>query len=180
FDYPESAQVAVVSDTPWVDKNWEALDITEGMTPEEKAAYEAAMGELENFNADEFQAGIDEMLQDQEGFEDYQPSSSPGDPKVSTEWPDSAIARQLPKPPFTRSMVVEEENSVMLTNNTATLQEVKAYVSEVKKAGFTESVNENEQNIAGYSIYTFTAENSAGYVVSIQFMAGTMTLSITR
>ena len=46
-------QTATYSDKEWEDKTFEALDPTANMSPDDKAGYEAAMKELDDFDAEE-------------------------------------------------------------------------------------------------------------------------------
>ncbi|MBQ2211640.1 MAG: hypothetical protein II410_01995, partial [Ruminococcus sp.] len=87
FEYPKGAQKATYSDEAWEDKTFEALDPTANMSPDDKAGYEAAMKELDDFDAEELQKSIDEMLKSMEGFEDYDPDShgNGDDPAILNE-----------------------------------------------------------------------------------------------
>ena len=187
-DYPAGASVATVSDVPWEDKSWETLDITDGMSPEDKAAYEQALQELENFDADEFQTGIDEMLKGYEGFEDYDPdaretddSGDNGDnPELAYDWPDNEFTKQLPKPDFENIMVVTDEESMTVVAMNSTVEEAREYAEKLKKAGFTESLDENERKVEGAVVYSFTASNGKGYEISMIHTSGMTNVSISK
>ena len=58
--------------------------------------------------------------------------------------------------------------------------EAKAYASQLKNAGFDKGIYEDTNEIAGYSIYTFTAENQNGLSVSLTFASGTTTVSFNK
>ncbi|MBR4768863.1 MAG: hypothetical protein IK088_07795 [Lachnospiraceae bacterium] len=182
FDYPADAKAVVITDDPWEDKDFEAVDVTANMSPEDKAEYDAMMQELENFDADAYQKEIDEMLQEMQGFEDYEPDSDededPDAPSMLEKWPDSALGRQVPTPPFTDAIITESDDSITLLKMGATIEEVKDYVSKLKAAGFTIDMTDNEQTVAGFSIYTFMAENAAGYYAKLTFSAGTATFIV--
>ena len=191
FEYPTDVQTATYSDKEWEDKTFEALDPTANMSPDDKAGYEAAMQELEDFDAEEFQKGVDEMLKGIEGFEDYDPDDpeagedpdSQGtndDPAILNEWPDNEITRQVPKPPFEDPMIVADDDSVTVMRTGSTEEEAKAYAKQLKDAGFNKDVNESTNGIAGFSIYTFTAENQNGLSVSLTFATGTTTVSFNK
>ena len=182
FNYAENAKVAAFSDEPWKEGDFEALDITAGMSPAEKAEYEAAMQELENFDAEEFQSGMDEMLQGMEGFEDYEPETDDsGDtPSLLDRWPDNEITRQAPVPPFEGAIITEDEDSVTMYATNATDAAVRSYVEAAKAKGFTVDANENDQEIAGYRIYSYTAENAAGYQLNVSFVGGAATIVISK
>ena len=186
YDFPENTQTAVYSDKAWEDKTYETLDITADMSPSDKAGYEAAMKELENFDAEEFQAGIDAMIEGLEGFEDYEPGDyseydpDDDDPVIMNEWPDNEITRQVPKPAFASPTIVAGSDGITVMSNSSTLNEAKSYVKQLKYAGFTKDVYEDTNSVAGYDIYTFTAENQNGLSVSLTFAAGTVTVSISK
>lgn len=182
FEYPTDVQTATYSDKEWEDKTFEALDPTANMSPDDKAGYEAAMKELDDFDAEELQKSIDEMLKSMEGFEDYDPDSqgTNDDPAILNEWPDNEITRQVPKPPFEDPMIVVDDDSVTVMRTGSTEEEAKAYAKQLKDAGFNKDVNESTNGIAGFSIYTFTAENQNGLSVSLTFASGTTTAIINK
>ncbi len=184
FDYPADAKAVVITDDPWEDKDFEAVDVTANMSPEDKAKYDAMMQELENFDADAYQKEIDEMLQGMEGFEDYDPDDyvpdDPDVPELTNKWPSGGLASSVPEPPFSDAMIYAGEDSVSLTKSGVSSAEVKAYVQTLKNAGFVNNVNENDQNIAGLSIYSFYAENGKGCAVNLSFTAGTLSFSVLR
>ena len=176
FDSLENAQRATFSDDAWIDKTFEALDPTENMSPEDKAEYDSMIKSLDSFDVNEFQSEIDEMLKGIDGFEDY----DPGEYAVSDEGPDNEITRQVPKPPFENPMIIVNDDSITVMQTGATAEEAVSYAQQLKNAGFTEDVVENTQNIAGYSIYTFTAENGNGLSVSLTCASGTLSVNISK
>ncbi len=182
FEYPAGAQTAVYSGDAWEDKTFEALDPSANMSPEDRAAYAAAIKELEDFDAEELQRGIDELLKGMEGFEDYDPDSQgTGDgPGILDEWPDNDITRQVPKPPFEDPMIIADDSSITVMRTGSTAEEAKSYANQLKNAGFDVDVYENTNEVAGYSIYTFTAENHNGLSVSLTFVSGTTTVNISK
>ena len=182
FRYAANAKVVTVSEDPWKEGDFEVLDITAGMSPQEKAEYEAMMQELENFDAAEFQAGMDEMLQGMEGFEDYEPETddSGDSPELLDAWPDNEITRQAPVPPFAGSIITADEDSVTLYATSAAEADVLSYVAAAKAKGFTLDANETDQTVSGYRIYSYTAENAAGYQINVSFVGGTATVVISK
>ena len=183
FSYPENALTAEYSDEPWEDKDFEALDITAGMTAEEKAAYESMLSELNSVDADSIKLQFEDILHGIEGFEDYEIDTDTPDipdiPGIATEWPDSALGRAVPKPEFPDMTISVSDDAVTAISTKAGAAEVKAYVSKLKSAGFTEDMNESEQTVAGYTIYSFSAANSSGICVMLQHVQGTTTISVT-
>lgn len=182
FDYYKGAQIATYSDDKWEEKKtFEALDPTANMSAEDKANYEQALQELEEFDVKEFQRGIDEMLKSMEGFEEYEPVEIGTDiPSISNEWPDNEITRQVPKPPFKDPMIVTDEESITIMQMNSKLEDAKSYAKQLKDAGFTIDVNENSNEVVGFSIYTFSAQNKNGLFVSLNFASGTTSVTITK
>ncbi len=181
FDDPADANVVTITDDPWVDKEYEAVDVTANMGPAEKAEFEVAMRELENFDADAYQKEIDEMLQGIEGFEDYDPESGDDDPdapSILTEWPDSELGRQVPKPPFEGGFITESSENIAFTVTGVSMDAVEAYVRSLKSAGFLRNLQENEQSVAGITIYSYTASNDQGIWVNLALTAGTLTMTV--
>ena len=70
------------------------------------------------------------------------------------------------------------QHTVMQTGSAVV--EAKAYASQLKNAGFDKGIYEDTNEIAGYSIYTFTAENQNGLSVSLTFASGTTTVSFNK
>ena len=131
------------------------------------------------------------MLKGIEGFEDYDPDDpeagedpdSQGtndDPAILIEWPDNEITRQVPKPAVKAPTIVADSDSVTLMSSSSTFSEAKTYANQLKTAGFTKDIYEDTNSVAGYEIYTFTAENQNGLSVSLTFAAGTVTVSISK
>ena len=182
FDDPADAKTVVITDDPWKDKDYEAVDVTANMSPQEKAEYDAMMQELENFDADAYQKEIDEMLQGMDGFEDYDPEEGrdddPDTPNILTEWSDSELGRQVPKPPFTGGFITESSENIAFTVTGVSMDAVEAYVRSLKSAGFLRNLQENEQSVAGITIYSYTASNDQGIWVNLALTAGTLTMTV--
>ena len=185
FMYPEDAQTAEFSDDPWkTDKDFEALDVTAGMTPEEKAEFELMLDELNSADFNSMKIQYEDILHGIEGFEDIDIGADipddPDMPEISDKWPDNAIAKAVPDPAFPGMTVTVTEDAIYAVSSETDAAAVKAYVSKLKAAGFTEDVNESEQTVAGYTIYSFGASNKSGINVALQHIQGTTSLSVTR
>ena len=192
FETAKNVKSVSYSDDPWEEKGVEVPDITEGMSPSEKAEYEAMMQELEDFDPEAFQAEIDEMLKDMEGFEDYDPEAEegtsedegyetdPGDAKILNRWPEDEFGRTLPEPDFEVSMLVEDEESLTFVTSLDDISKAKAYAEKVKAAGFTVDAEENSQSIAGITMYYYSASNGKGFSVDITFAGGSLTAVLSK
>lgn len=179
FEFPDNAQKAVFSDDPWeTDRDYGSLDVTAGMTQKEKAAFEAMMGDLKNTDIADINSQLEDTLHGIEGFEDYEIGSDI--PDITHDWPDSALGRAVPAPGFPGMTVVESGESISAISAETSEAAVKAYVSRLKAAGFTVNADENEQSVAGYTIYSFSASDKNGVFVTIQFIQGTTSFSVTK
>lgn len=103
-----------------------------------------------------------------------------GEGQVGGNWPDNEYTKLVPKPSFElyAAVVDAETFSVMFTN--ATVEQLKAYVEQVKAAGFNLNEELTDENIMGMSIYTFTAENADGYSVEVFSASGTTGMRINK
>ncbi|MBR7061829.1 MAG: hypothetical protein IKI42_02240 [Clostridia bacterium] len=185
FTYPENAQTAEYTEDPWkTDKDFEALDVTAGMTPEEKAEFESMLDELNSADFNSMKIQYEDILHGIEGFEDIDIGAvipdDPDMPEISDKWPDNALAKAVPDPAFPGMTVTVTEDAIYAVSSETDAAAVKAYVSKLKAAGFTEDVNESEQTVAGYTIYSFGASNKSGINVALQHIQGTTSLSVTR
>ena len=77
-------------------------------------------------------------------------------------------------------MIVADNNSITVMQTGSAVVEAKAYASQLKNVGFDKGIYEDTNEIAGYSIYTFTAENQNGLSVSLTFASGTTTVSFNK
>ncbi len=98
----------------------------------------------------------------------------------STEWPDNEFTAQLPEPKMKVMGAYEEDGVFTAAFSGATADDIKAYAQELKAQGFTVDAEEEDQNVMGMSIYSYTASNAAGYQVELVFANGTAALTVTR
>ena len=187
FDYSENAQIAQFSDEPWrTDKDFEALDVTAGMTPDEKAEFNSMLSNLNSSDAEGIKTQFEDILHGIEGFEDFEIDidnpgiDDPDVPAISSEWPDNELGKVVPNPDFPDMIVTASEDSIAAYSSKIDLAKVKSYVAKLKSAGFTENAEENEQTIAGIIIYSFSATNKDGIYVTIQHVNETASLSVTK
>ena len=182
FAYPDDAQTALFSDGPWESKEVEELDISAGMSPDEKAEYDAMIKELDEFDPAEFKSSMDEMLQGIEGFEDYDPDTAEitGEPSFTNEWKNEGVTKNVPKPPFKDLNAVYYDGGVNAVVTGVRKEEAAAYAGQLKNAGFNNDVSENDSSTAGVTIYSFSGENAEGIRVSLSFVAGTLTITVNE
>ena len=108
-------------------------------------------------------------------------SFNTGDGTVFTsQWPNNEFTKQVPKPKFEVSFggVSENEFGVLCT---ASIDQLKDYVKELQKAGFTKNVSTTDENAFGMVIYGYSADNGKGYKVEVgPAMGGASTIKIRK
>ena len=102
-------------------------------------------------------------------------ASSAGSGSVQNgDWPDNEFTKLIPKPTWT----ILSQNTLsyifLATLSDATLEEVKAYVEELKTKGFTIDATTSD---AG-TTYAYQAEHANGYYVSVTFSGSNSGVSI--
>jgi len=122
-------------------------------------------------------------------------SPTPETPKPDINWPDNEFTRQLPKPDFTAAVAEETDDHYYAIYFNIDLDQYKAYLEQLKAAGFTEGARERigretdpktGDNANGpISAFDYRAKNADGYEVRFEFKGGTMgqsmvTLDITK
>ena len=102
--------------------------------------------------------------------------------QLGGEWPDNEYTKQLPKPSFGifAAMVDDAEGTFGVTFADGDLDGIKAYVETVKASGFTINAETSGDSVAGLNMYSFMAENEAGYTVEILHTQGMSALHITK
>ena len=103
-----------------------------------------------------------------------------GEGQFGGNWPDNEYTRLLPAPGFELYASYVEGESFVVTFTSVTVEQIKAYVEQVKAAGFNVNETVEDQEIAGMVIYSFTAENANGYTVEIGYVNGTSSLTISK
>ena len=103
-----------------------------------------------------------------------------GEGQIGGNWPDNEYTRLLPAPGFELYARYVEGESFVATFTSVTVEQIKAYVEQVKAAGFNVNETVEDQEIAGMVIYSFTAENANGYTVEIGYVNGTSSLTISK
>ena len=97
----------------------------------------------------------------------------------SATWPENEFTKQVPKPKFETSIgVVEDYSCSILTG--ASVDQLKDYVKDLKKAGFDKNADTQDQNVFGMQVYGYTASNNKGYGVEIAYAMGMSTITISR
>ena len=83
-------------------------------------------------------------------------------------WPDSELARSVPKPEFELSLANEEDGVLEAMFNGVTLEKAKSYCASLKSAGF--DVDPVETDMNELNMYSYSASNADGVWVEFTFM----------
>ena len=100
--------------------------------------------------------------------------------QIGGNWPDNEYTRLVPKPNLELQAAYNDGESFGVTFVNATVEQIKAYVAQVKAAGFNINEVVEDEEFMGMVIYSFTAENAEGYTVEIAFADGISTLTISK
>ena len=95
-------------------------------------------------------------------------------------WPENEYTRVVPKPDLQLTAASAHDDSFAASFESATVSEVKAYAEKLKAAGFTLDPEEQDQELSGMVIYTYTASNEDGYTVEIFYASGMSGITIRK
>jgi hypothetical protein len=103
-----------------------------------------------------------------------------GQGQMGGNWPDNEFTKLLPKPDFalTAANTTADDFTVAFTG--VTVEQLKAYVEQVKAKGFTVDAETEDQEVMGMVIYSYNAKNANGYEVSVVSAQGTAGLTVTK
>jgi hypothetical protein len=103
-----------------------------------------------------------------------------GKTQFAGSWPDNEYTRLIPKPGFTVIMAGTADNTFVAAFADATVDDVKAYVRQCQKEGFNQNDETTDQEVQGAVFFNYTADNGAGYTLTVYFMSGQAGLSIEK
>jgi|GEM_PF-1878588 len=94
-------------------------------------------------------------------------------------WPDSAFGKAVPKNDFDISMVVEDDEELMIMFEGVTYDMAKSYGKKLASSGFT--VDSNEIDMKDSGMYGYSGKNSADIVAEFNFMSsgGSVTCALS-
>ncbi|MBP5331039.1 MAG: hypothetical protein J6Y89_04240 [Lachnospiraceae bacterium] len=97
----------------------------------------------------------------------------------SSEWPDSAFGKAVPKPDFDIGMQMEDGEGLMILFENVTMADAEAYGKKLAEAGFTN--NANEMKMSGVGMYSYSGGNSDGIDVEFNYLnsGGTVSCGLT-
>ena len=93
--------------------------------------------------------------------------------------PNQPSGANFPAIPFEHETVGATDNYLAFKSYTATVEQVRAFVQTLRDVGYTLNAEEQNQELMGYVIYSFSAYNAGGYMVSVFFNSGSTTISLT-
>ena len=93
--------------------------------------------------------------------------------------PNQPSGANFPAIPFEHETVGAMDNYLAFRSYTATVEQVRAFVQTLRDVGYTLNAEEQNQELMGYVIYSFSAYNAGGYMVSVFFNSGSTTISLT-
>jgi len=100
--------------------------------------------------------------------------------QVGGNWPDNEFTKLLPKPDFAMTAANTSGDTFSVGFASVTVEQVKAYVEQVKSKGFTVDPDLQDENVMGIVVYTYEAKNADGYMVTITYAAGTTGLELRK
>ena len=103
-----------------------------------------------------------------------------GEGQLGGDWPDNEFTKLIPKPDFELFAANTETDSFTVAFKSATVEQIRDYVTKVKAAGFNINEEVEDQKVMGMVIYSFTAENADGYTVEITSASGTSSITISK
>ena len=105
-------------------------------------------------------------------------AEQPEDPGDSDD-PSQPSGANFPAIPFEHETVGAMDNYLAYKSYSATVEQVRAFAQTLRDAGYTLNAEEQNQELMGYVIYSFSAYNAGGYMVSVFFNSGSTTISLT-
>ena len=100
--------------------------------------------------------------------------------QLGGNWPDNEFTRLVPKPGFKLAGASTSEDEFSAAFQSVDVDQIKAYAEQVKASGFTVDAEEEDQNVYGVVVYTYSAYNADGYRVEVTFASGTAGITINK
>ena len=109
-------------------------------------------------------------------------SSEPAEPTfldATVRWPNAGLAKKLPEPEFGQLAGVTDAPDEFCAALAEVSQEaLRGYVKQVKKAGFTLDAAVSDKDYMGIEMFSYSAENEDGLILTISGAAGTCTIAL--
>jgi len=99
---------------------------------------------------------------------------------VTVRWPTTGLAKKLPEPTFGQlAGVTDTPDEFCAALVDVTQNDLRDYIGQVKRAGFTVNAETSDQECMGVEMYTYSAGNADGLVFTLTGTAGTCTITLT-
>ena len=100
---------------------------------------------------------------------------------TSIKWPKNGLAKKLPEPEFGQlAGVTDSPDEFCAAYAEVTQDDLRAYVEQIKNAGFTIDAALSDKDYMGIKMYSYSAENEDGLIFAISGTAGTCTITLTE
>ena len=98
---------------------------------------------------------------------------------TTVKWPKSGLAKKLPEPEFGQlAGVTDSPDEFCAAYAEVTQDDLRAYVEQIKNAGFTIDAALSDKDYMGIKMYSYSAENEDGLIFAISGTAGTCTITL--
>jgi len=97
----------------------------------------------------------------------------------SAGWPENEFTKLVPTPKFetTLGLPIDDGFGALTV---ASVDELKDYVKDLKKAGFDKSAETTDESFFGVAVYNYTATNNKGYTVEVIYSMGMSAITIKK
>lgn len=100
--------------------------------------------------------------------------------ELDGNWPKNEFTKQVPKPDFQPTAANTQEKSFSVAFVDAKVEDIRNYVEELKKDGFTLNAENKDVEVFGVVAYSYKASNEDGYRVEVTYAQNMCGLTITR
>jgi len=147
------------------DENWPGegvvyADLTEGMSEEELAEYEASGGASSGASGTAAAGGTAGLANGAPGID------------TNAKFPDG-----LPVPPGTVGNPISTGDAFMVTATGVSEEQAKAYMEQCKAAGFNKNAETEDMSAYGLGLI-FSAEDAAGRYLTVMLSGGTLQVAL--
>lgn len=99
---------------------------------------------------------------------------------IGSEWPNNEYTKLIPKPDFEIVITTTSEEGFSASFQNVTVAQLKDYVNQIIKKGFTVDSTTTDEEMLGMAVYAYEASNAAGYKISVYSTAGIAGLTIEK
>ena len=100
--------------------------------------------------------------------------------ELDGDWPENEFTKQVPKPSFDATAANTQDKSFSVAFVDTNVEDIRAYVEELKNAGFTVDASNKDVAVFGVVAYSYKASNGAGYRVEVTFAEKMCGMTITK